>query len=583
MIQRSDLGSILLLGALIMAPHNAQAQVEIVSPACDMNCPQLEECAVEDLACHDRNAARLPQIQSCMQEQAACMTKLGMYNTYLGQMSLGVALTELPPLYVEVLNPFYPSINLSQWRFGVGDRQPANNATTDCDRTFFNNTDFVSTLRQASISTWQRIDWLLHELRHFAQCREVGGRDFYSRMWWDDLSETDLQGLLQTGNWIAIHDQMGMEQDAASAAQSVWTQLERCCIDPESGELIRPLEVGPIALSATPTAGQPVELSVPTQGGARPFRFTWRRRPPGGNSLESFGTAEGPADADHWTWTPSLPGSYELFVRVEQADGEDTALEDQEQRRTVTVNRAPLAANVMRTPGIADRVTTPNLATPLALPAEPVSLTLDDSSVAGGASVQARVELARPVTSGSLSISNSDPRTATVPSTISVSGSSATFTIRAQNVTTRRVATITVQGNGVSRSAALTVSPNLQPKVTFPALKDVGPVKGRISVGEAPLAVQLALDPLSVRAGSAATLILTLNRPAPAAGVGVTLESEGPIPIELAERVMISAGQRESRVRIATPSMIRNPVEVAIRAFVKGQESPAEAVLRIYP
>lgn len=301
---------------ILLVPGSARAQL---SPACDGNCPQFENCGVADAACHARNVARTPEVTQCQAAQSACMSKYTMFTGYLDQMGSGVPLFGLPPFLVQAMEPHFPGISVDQWRFGYSNRQPADNATTDCERTFFNDQAMVNHLKAGEISadspSGNEIGWLVHEIRHYEQCVEVGGRDFYSELWWGDLSETDLSSM----DWKQIHDLMAMEQDASARRDAVVSQLAGCCIHPDTGRLIPPLEI----VSSTPASvsryvGEQVEIGVEIAGGAEPLRYEWSSMCPPGYC---FSFAPIASDSERILFTPVLEGVYTFRLTVVQAEG----------------------------------------------------------------------------------------------------------------------------------------------------------------------------------------------------------------------------------------------------------------------
>ncbi|HVR74340.1 MAG TPA: hypothetical protein VMT52_08410 [Planctomycetota bacterium] len=149
-----------------------------------------------------------------------CQGKYAIYQTYMAFLGAGVSLHSLPDVYVEEIQPIFPHVDLRSVRFGFSNRQPSDNATTDCDKIYFNDAAYVERLRRAELSTPEEWDWLLHELRHTEQCRELGGRQAYAERWFRDLEisllVTRLANPAQYFTWL--HDNMPMEADADSRA-----------------------------------------------------------------------------------------------------------------------------------------------------------------------------------------------------------------------------------------------------------------------------------------------------------------------------------------------------------------------------
>jgi hypothetical protein len=178
--------------------------------ACQETCPNALTDPVGAAAC----AARI----------ALCSAKLSLYQTYMSQLSLGVAKAGLSPLYIQILLPHYPSAGLGAWRFGWGDRQPPNNTTTDCATTYFNpNQTYANSLALGKLTSDAEMELLFHELTHVEQCVAVGGRDRYAKMW---FAQAEL-AFLQTADLAAIHGIQPMENDARAKATAILAATRR--------------------------------------------------------------------------------------------------------------------------------------------------------------------------------------------------------------------------------------------------------------------------------------------------------------------------------------------------------------------
>ena len=259
---------------------------------------------------------RAPDIPTvCLSEpagvpQVECATKYYAFYAYLGQMAMGNATYSLPTELADALQPFYPGINLSQWRFGFSDRQPLDNATTACEVTWFNSSSMVDQLRTAE--NLRRVHWLAHELRHYEQCVEVGGRDAYSKLWWDDLDAVVLEQLLRGGNMDDVHDAMGMEDNAENRADDVLDGLLECCIHPVYGNFVPAARFDGMQLSrSTIKLGESLTMSVSGSDGAEPWYYRWEAQ--NGADVDYIGNDESE------TWEPEGPGTWTVRVRVSQA------------------------------------------------------------------------------------------------------------------------------------------------------------------------------------------------------------------------------------------------------------------------
>lgn len=279
---------------------------------------------------------------ACLARQTDCQVKLNLFNAYLGQMGLGVSLYAMDGYNRAILAPYFPTIDLSAWRFGFSDRQPPDNATTDCNTTYFNNASFVNNLTRGHIdlsnrvtsADGKRVPWVLHELYHYVQCNNVGGRTAYARMWFDNLlrmnwgsldpTKVSLDNLSPIFN--LMHDSMPMEQDAQNNGDTIWTTLNSCCVATDS-TLFPPLKINvtgvitpqdPNALIQTIYPGKTVTLNATLTGGSAPFSYFWSIQMPGAASFTAIPASEGYATGPAFTWTPKVVGSYRIKLVVSQ-------------------------------------------------------------------------------------------------------------------------------------------------------------------------------------------------------------------------------------------------------------------------
>lgn len=244
-------------------------------------CASTTQCKIGDVGCAAAVTAAV----------AACETKIAAYNIYMDQMGAGVTKHQLPAVYRDILRGRYTQTNFDTFRFGFSDRQPPNNATTDCNTTYFNSADYVDRLRNASANpNWF---WLLHEVAHPEQCTTAGGREAYAKRWWDEMDAAlARQGtkvnVLQTPEALAqqigslfaqVHDMMPMEQQATAKANAVLNALPGCCIS-QQGAPIRPLAISTIQ-ERSDAGGIRRILSVQTSNGDAPFTTRWWVKSPG--------------------------------------------------------------------------------------------------------------------------------------------------------------------------------------------------------------------------------------------------------------------------------------------------------------
>jgi hypothetical protein len=276
----------------------------IITPVCQENCPN----PMTDAA----GAA------ACLARQQACTTKLDLYRTYMAQLGLATTQFALPPLYRELLQPLFSGTDLGAWRFAFGDRQPQNNATTDCGVTYFNRLASVNDIRFARLDEEWEFRWVLHELRHFAQCVQLGGRDSYAKMWFGHLEVAFISG--NSADMTTLHDAMIMEGDADRVANSLLAKIAP--MRDRNGRLVRPVDVRLLADGAAVgtqiarLTGTPVRLTARTTGGSTPLDFTWTYRMPG----EPVDRPGSPVTSTGDVFQLALPraGSYLVRVRAGQ-------------------------------------------------------------------------------------------------------------------------------------------------------------------------------------------------------------------------------------------------------------------------
>jgi hypothetical protein len=309
---------IILLMVIIFVPwSSAHSQV---SPACNMHCTP---CKPDDLVCLGRYATHCGidveclkrfglTVTECLSKQTTCQAKLEMYKAYMLQLGMGVTQRSLPSLYVQILAPHFPQANISGWRFGFADRQPPNNATTDCTISYYNSNEMVNKMRQGELSTNSWITWMLHEMSHYQQCMQKGGRDYYARMWFDHLSEAVFRNYLQAFDFKALHDRMELEVNAERNAQSILNTLTNCCIDVRN-KLVMPIKVESINASKTSIhTGDTVRLTAQVNGGSEPMNFWWQLQQPGSSGFMSIPSSEGNTNEKTFDWTPQKVGSYKI-------------------------------------------------------------------------------------------------------------------------------------------------------------------------------------------------------------------------------------------------------------------------------
>jgi uncharacterized repeat protein (TIGR03803 family) len=163
------------------------------------------------------------------------------------------------------------------------------------------------------------------------------------------------------------------------------------------------------------------------------------------------------------------------------------------------------------------------------------TLSLSPVSVTGGTTSTATVTLASPAPNGGavVSLASSAPGAATVPATVLIMKGKTTKTF---TVTTFAVATVTPVNISASYAGTTATSP--------------------LTVNPAALSA-LTLNPLGVKGGVSSTAKVTLNGPAPAGGLLVTLTSSKP-SVAASTSVTVPAGSSSATVPITTFAVTAN-------------------------
>jgi len=278
----------LVSAALVLLAASASGTALAVSEACERDCGRV------DLPCQDL--------------ERKCELKLNSYRTFMDQIGFNVTLHSLPALYVELLRPHYPGVDLSTVRFGFS-RGLARGAMTDCDKIYFADESYVDKVRNGTLGAGDEPGLLYHELTHTEQCAQRGGRDFYAVMWWNELTpaliQAALQGTLDPG---VVHDLMPMEEDANGRESDLCTAL------PDG--LVRAVSIS--AFTPSTTSPQPVNNTI-----------TWTAQASGGRGtielafdVRRAGTlvADQPfGSGSTFSWTPAQEGVYVVRARARQA------------------------------------------------------------------------------------------------------------------------------------------------------------------------------------------------------------------------------------------------------------------------
>jgi hypothetical protein len=186
------------------------------------------------------------------------------------------------------------------------------------------------------------------------------------------------------------------------------------------------------------------------------------------------------------------------------------------------------------------------------------SLTINPSSVVGGSTAMGTVSLNGPAPAGGLQVQLSSGNTsvATVPASVTVLAgqTSASFSITTRPVASQTQVTIMARLGNSSRQVTLTVLP--------------------------PSIQSLSISPSTVRGGSNATGIVTLNAPAPPGGAVVPLRSSNSTVATVPASVTIPAGQTTAQFTVRTTRPSSSSVSVTITATYNGSRSAQLNVTR---
>jgi hypothetical protein len=296
---RGGIVAAICVGVTLTAVAAGDRAVQGVAVACQRTCP---------------DAARFPvEAAACVAEMGLCQTRLGLYDTYMTQLGAGVNRRSLPEAYAGVLQAFYPGAPLGNYRFGVSPRQPAV-ATTDCSMTYYTTQSYVDKVASGTLTTPNEFKLLFHEIHHYRQCMQAGGRNQFAKMWFDQIPLNKLQ----TFDMHIIHDAMPMEGQANSAQETIFTSVAGSNQD-ASGRLVPSMRVvlkrGAETVGSTLTAnpGTPLNLTAELTGGSTPIKSLWQLRYSTGALVEI-----GARDSRTLSYTFTGVGSYELLFSAFQ-------------------------------------------------------------------------------------------------------------------------------------------------------------------------------------------------------------------------------------------------------------------------
>lgn len=184
------------------------------------------------------------------------------------------------------------------------------------------------------------------------------------------------------------------------------------------------------------------------------------------------------------------------------------------------------------------------------LPGTPelTGLTLDPTAVTGSKTATGTVVLDRtaPVGGALVSLSSSDPASASVPAGVTVAqgASSATFTVTTSSVASAKTVTVSASRRGITKTAALTVL--------------------------APAVSALTLTPGTFAGGcGSSTGKVTLTAKAPSGGIVVPLTNTNPVAVVPAI-VTVAAGSTSATFAITAPAVTANQSGMVTASFGGG-------------
>jgi hypothetical protein len=88
----------------------------------------------------------------------------------------------LPAAYVEVLQPFYPARHSATIASASAPDSPLWRPPI-VPMTYFTTPSYVDKVAAGSLTTPDEFKLLFHEMHHFRQCMQAGGRNQYAKMW----------------------------------------------------------------------------------------------------------------------------------------------------------------------------------------------------------------------------------------------------------------------------------------------------------------------------------------------------------------------------------------------------------------
>jgi hypothetical protein len=148
------------------------------------------------------------------------------YNAYKAFMRKfeGKADTKMHPALSDFVKKNY-DLDLEAVRWGYASNTPST-CITDCTKIYCDKKNLIEMVRSGTVTN----DIVFHELGHVQQCKKVGGRDDYAKMWFRDLPkgffgalDPELDGKFKD----KIHDEMPMEKDAEAKGVKTFAEYQK--------------------------------------------------------------------------------------------------------------------------------------------------------------------------------------------------------------------------------------------------------------------------------------------------------------------------------------------------------------------
>lgn len=148
------------------------------------------------------------------------------YNAYKAFMRKfeGKADTKMHPALTDFVKKNY-NLDIASVRWGYASNTPST-CITDCTKIYCNRRDIIDDVKRGVVNR----SIVFHELAHVEQCKKVGGRDDYAKMWFGDLPKGFFGALdpaLDDKFKNKVHDEMPMEKQAEAKGQKEFAEFQK--------------------------------------------------------------------------------------------------------------------------------------------------------------------------------------------------------------------------------------------------------------------------------------------------------------------------------------------------------------------